>query len=71
MSTVASAGTSLAFYFASELPLDVDCHQELLETRVESDRQSQLLGRLNQWLPQLTYLNCVRGKARGNGHGLR
>ncbi len=62
---------SLAFQIASELPLDLELKQELLEIRVESERQNRLLERLNQWLPQLAYLERARGKAGGNGHALR
>lgn len=61
---------SVAFQIASELPLDLDCKQELLEIRVESKRQSRLLERLNEWLPQLAHLERMRARAGGNGHGL-
>jgi Lon protease-like protein len=66
-----NAGVSFAFQIASELPLDLDYKQELLELRVESERQSSLLERLDQWLPQLSHLDRMRKKAGGNGHGLR
>jgi len=66
-----NAGVSFAFQIASELPLDLDYKQELLELRAESERQSSLLERLNQWLPQLSHLDRMRKKAGGNGHGLR
>ena len=64
------AGASLAYQIASELPLDLDFKQELLELRAESERQDALLERLTEWLPQLSYLERARGKAGGNGHGL-
>lgn len=67
----ASAGPSITFHIASELPLDLEYKQELLELRSESERQTRLLERLQQWLPELTHLERVRGKAGGNGHGLR
>jgi Lon protease-like protein len=63
-------GESLAFQIGSELPLELEYKQELLELRVESDRQRHLLERLKLWLPQLSRLERVRGKAAGNGHGL-
>ncbi|MBI3670794.1 MAG: LON peptidase substrate-binding domain-containing protein [Acidobacteria bacterium] len=63
-------GESLAFQIASELPLELECKQELLELRTEAERQSRLLERLGEWRPQLTHLERVRGKAAGNGHGL-
>ncbi|HEX2714604.1 MAG TPA: LON peptidase substrate-binding domain-containing protein [Candidatus Acidoferrales bacterium] len=64
------AGASLAYQIASELPLDLDFKQELLELRAESERQDALLERLTEWLPQLSHLERARGKAGGNGHGL-
>ena len=67
----AHPGASFAYHLASELPLDLDYKQELLEMRAESERQSSLLERLTQWLPQLTHLEQVRGKSGGNGHALR
>lgn len=62
---------SVAFQIANELPLDLDCKQELLELRAEAERQSRLLERLDKWLPQLAHLERTRAKAGGNGHGLR
>ncbi len=61
--------TSLAYQIAGELPLDLGFKQELLELRAEAERQTHLLERLNQWLPHLNYLDRMRGKAGGNGHG--
>jgi len=66
-----NAAASFAFHLASELPLDLEYKQELLETRGEAQRQSSLLERLEKWLPQLTYLDRLRRRAGGNGHGLR
>ncbi len=66
-----SAECSVAFQVASELPLDLDCKQELLEIRGEAERQSRLLKRLDQWLPRLAHMERRRAKAGGNGHGGR
>ncbi len=66
----AAEGASLAFQIAGELPLDLEEKQALLEIREEAARQQRLLERLEQWLPQLTHIERVRGKAAGNGHGL-
>lgn len=62
-------GTSLAYFIASELPLDVAFRQTLLETRSEAERQRRLAARLTEWYPQLQKRDHVRGKAAGNGHG--
>ncbi|MCU1342429.1 MAG: ATP-dependent protease La domain protein, partial [Candidatus Acidoferrum typicum] len=62
-------GTSLAYFIAAELPLDVAFRQTLLETRSEADRQRRLAARLAEWYPQLQKRDHVRGKAAGNGHG--
>ncbi len=66
----AHAEFSIAFQIAAELPLDLAYKQELLEIRSEPERESRLAERLEKWLPQLTHLRRVRGKAGGNGHGL-
>jgi len=62
---------SLAFQIAGELPLDLDYKQELLEMRVETERQASLLARMEEWFPQLVRLDQVRQRAGGNGHGLK
>lgn len=64
------ARLSPAYAMASTLPLPVEQKQLLLETRNESERQSQLLERLKEWLPQLVYLNERRQRAHGNGHSV-
>ena len=61
---------SLAYRLAGELPLDLGLLQELLEIRVESERQSRLLQGLNELLPQLAKVQQMRSKAAGNGHSL-
>jgi len=63
------SGSSLAYFVASELPLDVAFRQTLLEIRSEADRQRRLVARLTDWYPQLQKRDHVRGKAAGNGHG--
>jgi len=62
-------GTSLAYFIAAELPLEVAFRQTLLETRSEAERQGLLAARLAEWYPQLQKRDHVRGKAAGNGHG--
>jgi hypothetical protein len=63
-------GILLSFQIASELPLDLDFRQDLLESRSESERQDHLRERLAEWAPQLERHNRVKQKAGGNGHGL-
>jgi len=65
----AQAGNSLAYHVASELPLDAEFRQSLLEVRSEVKRQQRLAARLVEWLPQLRERDRVRTKAGGNGHG--
>ena len=63
--------TSLRTYqLASELPMNLDSKQELLEIREESERQSRLIELLDRWLPHLRHLERMRARAGGNGHGL-
>jgi ATP-dependent Lon protease len=62
-------GISLAYHVASELPLDMEVRQGLLETRSEAERQLQLVAHLADWYPQLQKREHLRGKAAGNGHG--
>lgn len=61
---------SPSYAMANALPLALEQKQLLLENRDESERQSQLLEQLKEWLPQLVYLNERRQHARGNGHSL-
>ena len=65
-----NSGFALTFQIASELPLDLDYKQELLEMRTELERQESMLGRMHDWLPKLAHLDRARRKAGGNGHGL-
>ncbi len=63
-------GHSVAFQVAAELPLDLEYKQALLERSNELERQSDLLARMNDWVPQLVRRNFMQEKARGNGHGI-
>ena len=60
----------LSYRIASDLPLDLETKQELLELRTETERQEHLIRRLTDWLPQIVRAEHVRTKAGGNGHGL-
>jgi ATP-dependent Lon protease len=62
-------GISLAYHVASELPIEADTRQKLLEIRSEAERQRRLVAFLTDWYPQLQRREHVRGKAAGNGHG--
>ena len=59
----------LAYRIASELPLELETLQELLEIRAEAERRVKLIGRLNQLLPQLVQIQQMRSKSAANGHG--
>ena len=59
----------LAYRIASELPLELETLQELLEIRVEAERRIKLIGRLNQLLPQLVQIEHMRAKSAANSHG--
>jgi ATP-dependent Lon protease len=61
---------SPAYAMAASLPLPLEQKQLLLENRDEAERQLQLFEQLKEWLPQLTYLNERRARARGNGHSI-
>ncbi len=61
-------GVSLSYLMASELPLDLDYKQELLEMRSETERQQCLMEKMEKWLPQLKSIERVKRKAGGNGH---
>jgi Lon protease-like protein len=60
----------LSFRIAGLLPLDPEYKQEVLEIQSEAERQTHLVERLEQWLPQLVRIERVRKKTGGNGHGL-
>ena len=59
-----------AYQLASELPLQADALQQLLELRAESERRSRLAEQLKELLPQLVRISHLRDKTAGNGHGL-
>ncbi len=61
---------SVAYAAAGELPLDLDFKQALLETRSEQERQSLLLARIVEWIPQAARQKRIQKSAGGNGHGL-
>jgi len=58
----------LAYRIASELPLELETLQELLEMRVEAERRLKLISRLNQLLPQLIQIQQIRSKS-ATSHG--
>lgn len=58
----------LAYNVASELPLELEVLQELLEMRSETDRRAKLIHRLNQLLPQLIQIQQIRSKSAAGGH---
>ena len=59
----------LAYRIASELPLELETLQELLEIRAEAERRIKLISRLNQLLPQLVQIEQMRSKSMANTHG--
>jgi ATP-dependent Lon protease len=59
----------LAYRIASELPLELETLQELLEIRAEAERRIKLIGRMNQLLPQLIQIQQIRSKSAANSHG--
>ncbi len=58
----------LAYNIASELPLELEVLQELLEMRSEDGRRAKLIHRLNQLLPQLIQIQQIRSKSATGGH---
>lgn len=65
----APPGISLTFLLVSELPLDLEYKQELLEMRSEEQRQESLHEKMEKWLPELERLERMKQRAGGNGHG--
>jgi ATP-dependent Lon protease len=59
----------LSYRIASELPLELETLQELLEVRAEAERRLKLISRLNQLLPQLVRIQQMRAKSMANSHG--
>ncbi len=64
----APLGVPIAFLIASELPLDLEYKQELLELRSEAERQVSLREKMEKWLPELEQLDRIKRRAGGNGH---
>ena len=60
--------TSLSFYLAGSLPLDLDFKQRLLAMRSESERIKAVAAYLENILPNLQKAAKTREKAGGNGH---
>ena len=60
--------TSLSFYLAGSLPLDLDFKQKLLAMRSESERIKAVAAYLENILPNLQKAAKTREKASGNGH---
>jgi Lon protease-like protein len=61
--------STLSFYLAGSLPLDLDFKQELLALRSESTRISSLVRYFETILPNLRRATHAREKAGGNGQG--
>lgn len=60
--------SSLSFYLAGSLPLDLDFKQKLLSLRSEQERLSLLISYLETIIPNLHRAAHAREKAGGNGH---
>jgi Lon protease-like protein len=60
----------ISFVIAGSLPMDLLVKQQILELRLESDRQERLVGYLRAWAPHLQKTGVMRQRAGGNGHGL-
>jgi Lon protease-like protein len=60
--------STLSFYLAGSLPLDLDFKQKLLGLRSESQRIASLAAYLETLLPRLRRSVSARQKAGGNGH---
>ena len=60
--------STLSFYLAGSLPLDLDFKQKLLAMRSESQRILAVVAYLESILPNLRRAARARQKAGGNGH---
>lgn len=60
--------SSLSFYLAGSLPLDLDFKQKLLSLRSERERLTLLISYLETIIPNLRRAATARQKAGGNGH---
>jgi Lon protease-like protein len=64
----AATPSSLSFYLAGSLPLDLGFKQKLLSLRSEAERLSLLITYLEKLIPNLHRAARAREKAGGNGH---
>ncbi len=60
--------SSLSFYLAGSVPLDLDFKQRLLALRSETERILLLVSYLETIIPNLRRATAAREKAGGNGH---
>jgi Lon protease-like protein len=60
--------SSISFYLAGSLPLDLDFKQKLLGLRSEPERLSLLISYLETIIPNLRRAATARERAGGNGH---
>jgi Lon protease-like protein len=60
---------SLTYQVATELPVELEAKQALLELRSEGSRQEHLFSYLSHWLPRLRRIEKMKARAGGNGHG--
>ena len=60
--------SSLSFYLAGSLALDLDFKQKLLSLRSEAERLSLLINYFETIIPNIQRTARVREKAGGNGH---
>jgi len=65
----AEENSILAYRLASQLPVELETRQALLEMRSESERRSRLLSWLGEFLPKLKESQRVQQLGSGNGHG--
>ena len=64
----AAEQSTLSFYLAGSLPLDLDFKQKLLAMRSEGQRIQAVVAYLESVLPNLRRAARARQKAGGNGH---
>jgi Lon protease-like protein len=60
--------SSLSFYLAGSLPLDLDFKQKLLALRSEAERLALLITYFESIIPNIQRAARAREKAGGNGH---
>ena len=60
--------TTLSFYLAGSLPLDLDFKQKLLALRSEPERLTLLIGYFETIIPNLQRSARAQKRAGGNGH---